>query len=88
MKIADYWKDFYELSGKASDISRQLAFAAIAVIWLFKTDTRTGQITIPPELIRAGILIVARAGGGLASVCCSKFDLGLLCSLSRKKAHS
>jgi hypothetical protein len=41
--VADYQKDSYEFSGKASEISRQLAFAAIAVIWLFKTDTPTGN---------------------------------------------
>ena len=63
--VADYLKDFYELSGKASDISRQLAFAAIAVIWLFKTDTPTGQMTIPPDLIWPGILIVAALAADL-----------------------
>jgi hypothetical protein len=52
-------KDFYEFSGKASEISRQLAFAAIAVIWLFKTDMPTGHPTIPHDLIVPGILIIA-----------------------------
>jgi hypothetical protein len=36
MKLQDYRNDFYLFSGKASDISRQLAFAAIAIIWIFK----------------------------------------------------
>jgi hypothetical protein len=63
--VEGYLKDFYELSGKASDISRQLAFAAIAVVWLFKTDTPTGQITIPPDLIWPGILIVAALAADL-----------------------
>lgn len=57
--VEDYRQTSYEFSGKASDISRQLAFAAIAVIWLFKTDTPTGHISIPPELIFPGTLIVA-----------------------------
>jgi hypothetical protein len=63
--VEDYRKDFYEFSAKASDITRQLAFAAIAVIWLFKTDTTTGQITIPPDLIWPGILIVAALAADL-----------------------
>ena len=63
--VADYQKDSYEFSGKASDISRQLAFAAIAVIWLFKTDTPTGYITIPPDLIWPGILIVSALAADL-----------------------
>ena len=58
MNVEEYWKISNEFSGKASDISPQLAFAAIAVIWLFKTDTPTGNITIPPDLIWPGFLIV------------------------------
>ena len=77
MKLADYWKDFHELSGKASDISRQLAFAAIAVIWLFKTDTPTRQIAIPPELIRAGILIVAALAADLLQYVAASLTWGL-----------
>jgi hypothetical protein len=49
--VEGYRQDFYDFSGKASDASRQLAFAAIAVIWLFKTDTTSGQPTIPHGLI-------------------------------------
>jgi|SRR5262249_44182943 len=57
--VEDYQKDFYEFSGKASDVSRQLSFAAIAVIWLFKTDMPAGHPTIPHDLILPGILIIA-----------------------------
>lgn len=58
MKLQDYRNDFYAFSGKASDLNRQLAFAAIALIWLFKRDAG-GQLTIPPELLWPGILVVA-----------------------------
>ena len=57
--VENYREAFYEFSGKASDISRQLAFADIAVIWLSKTDTPTGHLTIPHQLILPGILVVA-----------------------------
>ncbi len=59
MKLQEYRETFYSFSGKASDISRQLAFAAIAIIWLFKKDTPAGQITVPPDLVLPGILTVA-----------------------------
>lgn len=36
MKLSQYKKDYHEFSGKASDVTRQLAFAGVAVIWIFK----------------------------------------------------
>jgi hypothetical protein len=61
MKIQDYRNDFYAFSGKASDLNRQLAFGAIALIWLFKQDVagQPGQPTVPHELILPGILVAS-----------------------------
>ena len=56
--VEHYREAFYEFSGKASDVARQLAFAAIAVIWLFKKDAPKGQLTIPHELIFPGFLVL------------------------------
>ena len=64
-KAEEYRKDFYEFSGQASAITRQLAFAGIAVIWLFKTDASTGNITVPHDLVWPGILIVAALAADL-----------------------
>lgn len=55
--IREYREDFYEFSGKASDLNRQLAFAGIALIWLFKKDIG-GTLSIPPPLILPSILLV------------------------------
>lgn len=38
MKLSDYRETYYEFSGKASDVARKLAFAGIAVVWIFKTS--------------------------------------------------
>jgi small-conductance mechanosensitive channel len=66
VKLAEYRQTFYEFSGKASDVSRQLAFAAIAIIWLFKNDLPGGgQLTIPRALIFPGILIVTALAADL-----------------------
>jgi hypothetical protein len=57
--VEHYRETFYEFSGKVSDVARQLAFAAIAVIWLFKKDTPQGQLSIPHDLIFPGFLVLA-----------------------------
>jgi hypothetical protein len=57
MKIEDYRQTFYTYSGKLSDITRQLAFAGIAVIWLFKKDV-SGTPAIPEQLLLPGLLIL------------------------------
>lgn len=46
MKLQDVRSTYYELSGKTSDLVRQLGFAGIALIWLFRTDL-AGQPRIP-----------------------------------------
>lgn len=35
MKLSDYRNTYYEFSGKASDVARNLSFAGIALIWIF-----------------------------------------------------
>jgi len=60
--VEHYRQTFYEFSGKASDATRQLAFAAIAVIWLFKKDA---PLSIPHDLILPGILVIAALAADL-----------------------
>lgn len=51
-------REAYEtLSGKASDIARQLCFAAIALIWLFKAGTASSPL-IPANLLGAALFAV------------------------------
>jgi hypothetical protein len=59
--LQDYRETFYTFSGKASDLSRQLAFAGLAIIWLFKRDNLAG-LSIPRELLWPGVLIVLSLG--------------------------
>jgi hypothetical protein len=58
VKLQDYRDTFYTFSGKASDLNRQLGFAGIALIWLFKKDVN-GSPAIPTDLIVPGVLIVS-----------------------------
>ncbi len=58
MNLKEYRKTYYELSGKASDIARQLAFAGIALIWVFKTQNADGAYVLGRELLVSGALII------------------------------
>lgn len=58
MNLQGYRETFYTYSGKASDLNRQLGFAGIGIIWLFKKET-AGALSLPPEIILPGIFIVA-----------------------------
>lgn len=50
MKLKDALENYYVFTGKASDVLRQLSFAGIAIIWMFKLQAG-GQTKIPEALI-------------------------------------
>jgi hypothetical protein len=56
MKLKDSREYYYYYSGKTSDIVRQLGFAGIGVIWLFKYEGQ--DHLLPDELLTVGFLIV------------------------------
>jgi len=56
LKLEDTREIYYETTGKVSDLVRQLGFAGIAIIWVFKTQSEGRQI-IPKGFLPAGILI-------------------------------
>jgi hypothetical protein len=61
MKLSK-WRDTYDYySSQASNNTRQLAFAGIAVIWLFKIGDDSKPL-IPPELVLPlGLLVLTLA---------------------------
>lgn len=52
MKIAEYIKTYYEFTGLASTVTRQLVLAGIAVIWIFKSS-QNDIIFLSSQLIPA-----------------------------------
>jgi hypothetical protein len=44
MKLSDYRSTYYELSGKASDASRTLSLAGIAICWIFKVGENSPKL--------------------------------------------
>lgn len=61
MKLSDYRNTYYEFSDKASNVGRKLAFAGIALIWIFKVEGE-GSAKIPERLfIPSALLATALA---------------------------
>ncbi len=61
MKLSNYKDDYHEFSGLASSASRQLAFAGIALLWLFKSGDN-GAYELPKQLlVPAAALIITLA---------------------------
>jgi len=56
--LKDFRTDYQQLSGIASEVSRQLGFAGIAIIWIFKVDSANNTFVLAPELYYAGAFIV------------------------------
>lgn len=53
-------QEYYRISTETlSALVRQLAFAGIAIVWLFSDTKNLRAIAIPDDLTRAAILIVA-----------------------------
>jgi len=54
MKLSDAYTYYEFFSGKASELARQLAFAGIAVIWVFRRAPPNEETTIPAALFAPG----------------------------------
>lgn len=53
MKREDCRENYKYFSGTASEIVRQLAFGALAIIWIFKEESLTGAAIVPLKLMLA-----------------------------------
>ncbi|HUO98738.1 MAG TPA: hypothetical protein VMU01_08715 [Rhizomicrobium sp.] len=57
MKLSDIWKEEEAYTKAASDLARQLDFAGIAIIWLFKVEEH-GSIHLDMPLLQIALLFV------------------------------
>ena len=57
MKLEDAREAYQALSGKASDIVRQISLAGVGLIWVFKSGTGT-PLSLDPPLLKAALFIV------------------------------
>jgi hypothetical protein len=61
MKLKEIREAYEELSGIASKLSRQLAFAGIGMIWIFRVSTGE-QTSVPDGLLWPSILLISSLG--------------------------
>jgi hypothetical protein len=88
MKIKEIKTEYYEASGKVSDLIRQLDFAGIAVIWIFKTGKESAAgIHYSNELLWPLILFVVSLAFDLAQYVYKAAYLGILNHRSWKRYH-
>lgn len=57
MKLSDYKNSYYDHTASASSVARQIAFAGIAFIWIFKKES-ANSITLPTELLWPAALLI------------------------------
>jgi len=61
LTLSDLRDTYYEATGTASGIVRQIAFAGLAFVWVFSGGggkTIASQLTIPTSLVVVGLLLV------------------------------
>ena len=56
MKLEKARESYYWYTAEASRVARQLAYAGIALIWIFKSGDAT-DFSLPYELVLAGFLL-------------------------------
>lgn len=54
--LSEWLNDFYQITGTISEISRNLAFAAIGLIWIFKNSE--GSLKILPDHLLLPIRLI------------------------------
>ena len=59
MKLNDALENHYVNSSTASQNVRTLAIAAVALVWIFKTEAAQNQLELPAKLIVASFFIIA-----------------------------
>ena len=57
MKLSNYREAYYAHTGSASSVGRQVAFAGIALIWVFNAGN-AGEIALPTDLLWPALLLI------------------------------
>lgn len=84
LTLDDARKFYYDHSRSLSTVARQLAFAGIATVWIFKV-TSNGSPSIPDRLHWPIILFVAVLGADLLQYTCAALSWGLFEVLMERK---
>jgi hypothetical protein len=58
ISVGKGWEYYRDYSKTASEITRQLGLAGLAVIWIFKTDQGGGKMVVPPQFFKPALLLI------------------------------
>jgi hypothetical protein len=84
MKLSSYREAYYTHSGNASSVSRQAAFAGIALIWIF--NNRTGnEIVLPAELLWPALFLLIGLGLDLLQYIAASAIWGIFTRIKEKQ---
>jgi hypothetical protein len=86
-KLSEYKNDYYFFSGKLSDINRQIAFAGIALIWIFKVSVGD-KIVIDHSLLYSAKFIVVALALDLLHYLYQTITWSLFYTVNKKKYKS
>jgi len=87
MILEDVRQAYYDFTGKTSEIVRQLGFAGIALVWIFKTGT-DGNPIIPNNLLIPAILIVISLTSDLSQYIAGSIAWGVYNRIKEKRGTS
>lgn len=86
-ELEGYYKEFSDYTARASEINRAILFGGLAVVWLFKIDTKDG-IDIPLELIIATFFFAFSFSIDLMQYVFGAFSWLIVYLFRRKKADN
>lgn len=87
MKLSQYRESYYSLSGSASSVGRQAAFAGIALVWIFKTQD-AGQsvpIVLPEALLLPTLAFIVSLASDLLQYISGAAIWGFYCRYKEKE---
>lgn len=88
MRLAGLRSTYYEFSGKLSDNVRQLNFAGIAVVWIFRVGQDNGGIPFAPCLLWSMGFFVVSLGLDLLHYIYATLAWGLFHRVKEKQCIS
>jgi len=85
LKLDKYRDEYLFASSKASDVARQLAFAGIAIIWIFKIGEVNKSFEIPLPLVWAALFLCVTLGADLLQYAIASATWGLFFIFKEKE---
>ena len=84
MNLGKFRESYYDYTAKASDVARKLAFAGIAIVWIFRTGNGKDS-SVPGPLLLPILLFAVTLGLDLLHYVCGSVTWGIFCRIKEKE---